>query len=404
MERRRGIPDGGFCLIPASHLVAAWWAYKRGIIKLVDLRVWLATFEVLARRCAMGEGRKPRFTFAEFKPLVGGVGGEHTKRSIGRLTSAGLIRWSETSIEHTCTMEAVGEGRSLSETLDLVTNRRRRVPMPRRVVRLLAKSSQSSLIATTLGHALRCLYFRSRAVRSDGLCKASWIAELFEIDERSVKRARSELAASGLLLLGTARQFVLNRYGLPVSFALDWAGDQSGLSPREQFPTIKLPPPMKTGISLPRSENQKLRDPNRNGVRKRTSRGTSLGNVRTQDLTRLESLRVIAQSWARSRGRRLTEQDELLVFMAARHAIRVGRTNPCGLFAWTLRRSEWGYMSLADEDAGRQDLRRVRESSLGRGAGNRQAIEHLVRKAAGERSLTLLLTRDSASKSEQKTM
>ncbi len=104
--------------------------------------------------------------------------------------------------------------------------------MPRRVLRFLAGTSKPSQIAAGLGHTLRCLYYRGGRVRPEGLCKSSWIAEVFEVDERSVKRARAELAAQGILTLGTACQFVLNRHGLPVTFVLTWAGPKRGLSPR----------------------------------------------------------------------------------------------------------------------------------------------------------------------------
>ena len=44
-------PKGGYQLIPAVHLALAWWAYHEKLIRLVDLRVWFAAWEMRARRC-----------------------------------------------------------------------------------------------------------------------------------------------------------------------------------------------------------------------------------------------------------------------------------------------------------------------------------------------------------------
>lgn len=354
MTALRTKPDGGFCFVPVRPLMAAWWAYKRGIIKLVDLRVWLASFELLARRCAMEDGRLPRYTLAELKALVGGVGGEHTRHSVARLTRAGLVRWTESAIEHTGDVPEVGQGRTFPEVLSLVINNRRKVPMPRRVIRLLTKTSKASLIATTLGHALRCLYFRSGGVRPDGLCKASWVADVFEIDQRSVKRARSELAAWGLLSLGTARQFVLNRFGQPVTFALDWAERQSGLSPRKRVPTTKLSPPKETGISLPRSENQKPGGPGRVGVRIRTA--GNLNRIVRSDLSDPVRLTALFEHAHRSGWVSHTESGRLRVFAGAQRALRCATRNAPGFFVTILKRGLWTHLAGTDEERARSLL------------------------------------------------
>lgn len=49
-------PAGGFVLVPAWAFIAAWWACRTGDLCPLDLRVWLASFEAVARRCGGSQG------------------------------------------------------------------------------------------------------------------------------------------------------------------------------------------------------------------------------------------------------------------------------------------------------------------------------------------------------------
>ena len=151
-------PEGGFCFIPAMAILAAWFAYKRSIIRLVDLRVWLACFEVTARRYAALTGKRPRYSFDEVGVLVGGVKVLTVQQAIRRLEKAGLLKWSDSRI----TFNAHADGlftldNGFAECCAQVKNRQRKVPVPRRLLRLLAATSRPVVIATALGHLLRCL-------------------------------------------------------------------------------------------------------------------------------------------------------------------------------------------------------------------------------------------------------
>jgi hypothetical protein len=358
-------PDGGFCFIPAMAILRAWWAYKAGIIRLVDLRVWLACSEALARRCGLQKGRVPRYTLDELHALVGGVGGEHTRHSLSRLDKAGLVCWSETALQ-------IGDGEAIEHLDDtgglcrmaeLTVNVRRKVPVPRRVVRFLAGGQRPVVIATVLGHLLRCVFYRKLGVRCDGLVKASWVADVFNVHERNVKAARSQLAHCGLLQLGTANQFVLNRYGLPTTLNLAWNDPERALVKREKAAnkppprtpqsTTESPPPRKTGNSLTRVEHQKPGVPSPHGVRKRTGSGPRFPTLTTADLRNPVAL-VAFHEFAVSRGWcRSSEADRLFVCTAASHALRVGSRNPSGLLVWIVSGRRTSFVTQTDEDHGR---------------------------------------------------
>lgn len=64
-------PKGGFTLVSAGVLLGAWWAYKAKNLTLLELRVWLASLELISRRCELEKHRMPRFRLAEIHSLVG---------------------------------------------------------------------------------------------------------------------------------------------------------------------------------------------------------------------------------------------------------------------------------------------------------------------------------------------
>jgi hypothetical protein len=363
--KREGVPDGGFVFVSATGLLAAWWAYKRQLIQFRDFRVWLASHELVAQRCDLEEGRVPRFQVEELGALVGGVGGEHFRASVRRLSSLGLLRWSEHRIEWASALTSVqtSETEDLQGFVEAVTNHRRKVPVPRRLLRLLASSSRPVLVATALGHLLRCMYYRNRTCSPSGLCKASWIATVLEVDERNVKSARQELEVLGVLVREPASQYRLNRWGVPMRFNLEWLAPSAKRQspPRTAQSTTETPPPRETGnSSFGRSENQKPARP-RSGVRKRTGRGPRLRHVteldlvdprRTLELHRQAMLAGLVGS---------SEADRLKVLALAAHARKHAKRNAPGLFVAGLRQQRWHYLSLRDEDYGRRELHTLRD-------------------------------------------
>ena len=84
-------PYGGFCLLIVQQLCLVWWAYRSRLIQLMDLRVWFAAHEMVARRCQLAPDQVPDYTPTELHGLVGGVGGEHLRASLRRLEAVGLL-------------------------------------------------------------------------------------------------------------------------------------------------------------------------------------------------------------------------------------------------------------------------------------------------------------------------
>jgi hypothetical protein len=356
MGKGNGQPHGGFVFVSAAGLLATWWSYKAGLIEFRDVRAWLACHELKARRCTLEKGRLPRYSEPELGRLIGGVGGEHVRVTLRRLQSASLVTWSSTSIDLRTTTESLPS--DAVSFVESVRNHRRRIPVPRPLVRLLARERRPVLVATALGHLLRCMYFRKGQCEPLGLCKSSWVAEVFGVDERNVKAARSELEAKGVLVREQTPQLVMNRHGLAVRINLDWPGAAVESPPRTALSTTQSPRPRETGISSSRrSENQKLGAPSPSGVRKRTGRGPNLSRVTREDLGDPNRLcRLFQQAQARGWVGR-SEAERLKFFAAAEHARRFARRSAEGLFVSVVKHGLWHHLTLADEDTARMAVR-----------------------------------------------
>lgn len=342
MEETAKKPLGGFVFITAMGILAAWWAYKRRFIDFRDLRVWLACHELVAKRCGSEVGRVPRFDQSEVHRLVSGVGGEHVRRSLGRLEAVGLLTWSESSIRFLVNPSEVrvGDELDLTDAIESVINHRRKVPVPRRLLRFLAQSRRPVLMATALGHLLRCMYYRNGQCSPTGLVKASWIASVFEVDERNVKTARQELIGLGVLIREEASQLRLNRWGVPMRFNLAWGGigGRRQSPPPKAVPTTDSPPLMRTGnSSFGRSENQKPGGPDPAGVRKRTGRRPRLSHVLEIDLRDPRRTLVLHDEARRMGWVNGSEADRLKILAAGQHALQYGQRNAAGLFVTVVR-------------------------------------------------------------------
>lgn len=92
-------PDGGFVLVHGWALVAAWQAVRAALLRPVDLRVWLATFEAVARRCGAHPGCRPEYRLAELATLTGSAP-RTVAESVARLRASGLVDFRRNEVIH----------------------------------------------------------------------------------------------------------------------------------------------------------------------------------------------------------------------------------------------------------------------------------------------------------------
>jgi len=235
-------PEGGFRFISVVQLCMAWWAYKTRLIRLIDLRVWFAAHEVVARRCQLNPGQQPVYTCEELHPLVGG--GRGIPASLQRLTRAALLSWSALHISFPTALPPGRDLSALHAMLAQIPNHDRLVPVPRRLLRFLAGGCRRNIIATLLGLLFRCLYYRQGQCHPEGFCKASWIAEVFGVSLRPIKAARHELERLDFVQRIDVPHWVMNRYGLKLAINLQWAPPSPPVLVPSAPPAVTPPAPV----------------------------------------------------------------------------------------------------------------------------------------------------------------
>lgn len=158
--RPRATVAGGYTLISGTALLAVWWAYKQQSIRLADLRAWFACCELAAQRRASDANAKfcpgPRHL-----ARLTSTSESAARGAIRRLIASGLLSDAESGIAIPDQIGAhsfAGRER-FHHVCSQAPHHARRAPMPRRMLRVLARSARPVLIATVLGHVLRCLFF-----------------------------------------------------------------------------------------------------------------------------------------------------------------------------------------------------------------------------------------------------
>lgn len=354
-------PAGGYCLVPARSLLAAWHAHTEGFITLFDLRAWLASWEMQARRCQMAEDRVPDYTLDELAALLGCHQVRKVRHAVAQLASTGLLQWHahRISLDTEAIEHRLAEETPWTEMLALVKNNTRRVPLPRRIIRYVVRTRSKTLIGTVLAYLLRALYSSKRMCISGGRCKVSWIAAVFHLDPRNVKMARRTLMENGWLQASAAPQQALNRWGLPVTINLSWREPvRKSLAPPPQTRnTAKPPPPYDNKKLSTRLINQKPCQTS--GVQTPTlpEKPPGLRHITRPDLTAPDRLDVLFRQAVRQGMLPATESSRLQWHAAGAHALSHGKQNPCGLFAALLKRRLWPYITQSDEDTARAKLK-----------------------------------------------
>lgn len=376
---------GGYRRIDVRQLLSVWHAYRtEKRIRFVDFRAYLALHEIAERRQAAGRRGSAR------RPARRSANGFRTKivaecagllrvrdsrvaaGALGRLARAGLISVTDRGIRF------CGDGLSPQSEGSIAAPRGRNVPrrtvvIPRRILRHLAAGAAVVEAATILGHLLRCVFYhRGIGWRTVGSCSTRYVAEIFAVDGRSVKRARRTLIEAGWLMVQAADHWHVQVHGSRMRVVLGWwprdaADDQPHdalrMSPVKAPHALPLSPP-ESNRTLPLElKNHTLAPKRRSGACGRRGQYDQprLADVQPVDLVDPHRLRRLCDEAVERGWIRDSEHERLRVCSAAVHARRVGRSNPCGLFVAVLRRGLWTYLSNDDDDAGRGLLRALTE-------------------------------------------
>ncbi|MEL7086976.1 MAG: hypothetical protein AAGL98_00800, partial [Planctomycetota bacterium] len=301
---------GRYRPITVHQLAMVWWLYHAKHITARQLRIVFAAHEMHERRRYTHQEpgqrpRKPSYTLDEIRALTGSQAADADLtadvKALGRL---GLVAIGSRSIEFAVSIEQITLPPETSPEVDSelpgvggfwaffdqLPNSRRKVPVPRRTVRALAKGFSRGVNGMMIALLIRSLYWhrpprkcprprnapRNTAAASaeqggtskeasggvsggggryriDGRTKCSWIAEVFGISRRSVTDARAALIDTGWLVPVDCPQWQLNKWGQRYTINVEAFGPkEQGGACRQAFGLAAAPP---SRIASPPSDN-----------------------------------------------------------------------------------------------------------------------------------------------------
>lgn len=386
----------GYKTITPLQFANALAAQRSGAIDLSGLRIYFACFALVAIREAAGRRRRKRretqrgaacYRMKELERLTG-LSAARTRRGLRKLDRSGLVRFTEGEIhfEH----DTLPGSEELQTLLSCRRSPRRPIPVPRAVLRLLARTENGCLLKTILAYVVRGLSLSRRGgdVSAKGTIKASWISTSFAISHRSVKYAQARLQQWKWVSKDTKSfQRKLNRDGAYFVINLDWKSD---ISPEKEKliviphkPTLSFaPPPAENCMTFaPPIENRKTSDesknqnaqmpePQRHGVfnskageeTKADLPSPDLNHIRSEDFHQFSRLECLYFE-ALERGWVDRSEATALNFIAAAVKAREEGKDPARLFISIVRRGLWQHINHGHEERARAVLNRFREEN-----------------------------------------
>jgi len=313
----------------------------------------------------------------EWEELVGRAGRSRIRCGLKNLARLGLLRCSKSSIELIQSPDELRtEGLSgYWEAFGRVGNAAKRsqpVPVPRRVVRLLAGGSVGRGVgATMLGVMLRCLY-RKRidgtwVCVSGGMVSAAWVCGVFGIGRATVKHAFSHLENIGWLTRLETPHWPRQQQGGRTVIDLTWSrpvggqgGEHESTPQTGQTEQLSTPPDSISDLSSRRNKHQDPASGGPVGVSKtkEQEKSPSMRRIKVADLKDTERLLGLFGDATAKGFVNGSPHDRLVFVAAAERALTKGTENPCGLFFRLVHRKLWHHITNDDEDAAHARLKR----------------------------------------------
>lgn len=347
-----GQVQGGYRAITVGELIELIVARNSGKISSSALRVYLGCHLLVASREA-AKAKAPRYTLTELRQRVGGdLSESRLEKALEELKKTNILTYQETAIHFhsSVTPEVVEIAKALG------TSTARPVPIPRYVLRILARHTKPAELVAALGHLIRCLFIKRSRISSKGFVKSSFLASVLGISERVVHSARKWLESMKILEPVKVAQWILNRFG---------ACFRVRLSHGTPAKKTKFAPPIKNSKELHTNhKNNKPTEAVNAGFCIDLIKNPTLTDIQTEDLKRLGRLEQLYQQ-ALERGWFAHSEFSIRNFVsAAARATRVAG-NPAKVFVGIVKKRLWHHITQAQEDHAMSVLKRYREKHPG---------------------------------------
>jgi hypothetical protein len=384
-------PRGGYKTTTVVQICNVLAALDAGRVGLRGVRVYFAAIAMVAVREAAGRsreakrggeargGRPPELACYRLRELarLSGLDEAEVRRQARRLARARLVRITERDI--VVASEPVGEGGDLAESVcGRGRSPRRPVPIPRPILRLLARTKRASLAKTLLGYLVRglCLDRRSGEVRGAGSAKLTWIADRFGLSERAARYARGELIALGVISPDPgSTQRKLNRDGAYFTVNLDWsdaplrASTEAAVAPLVAPNAPRNAPPMRDRKTSYGTKDQETRPGRAAGLRGAqgggdgAARRTSLRDIRREDLLRTSRVLELYDQATKAGWLVASEANRTNFVAAAARATRA-RGDAVRIFVAIVRRGLWHHITGEEEARAVAAVKRLERSTV----------------------------------------
>lgn len=373
--------EGGFKPVRSGEIASLIDALSVGAIGIRAARIYFAAHVATAARqaAAVAPGHKNlrrgggtvKYSPEELARLTGLAVGV-ARKELRALTRANLLSFSTEDIKFSPTDATEAFSRSV----------RRLVPMPRRLLRHLAKCERKAELLTILAYCVRGLSLsRGGGIAAAGSVKAGWIAENFGLSLRSVRAERARLLKAGFLTPDTtSKQRKLNRTGAYFCINTAWSGGSQIAPPQPKNRTC-FAPPLRNKLTPNGSRNQKPQsaEPSRVQIKHHEEKAKVLFSptIRAVQREDLDSFgRMEKLYWQAVRGGivKHSEASALNWVSAAVRAKTAAVHDPVRVFMGIVRKGLWHHITQADEDRARTGLNRYREQdpTLYSTSGDRQ--------------------------------
>lgn len=346
------------------------------------------------------QGRRPEFTpnflVKELASLCG-LPPKRAKAALAELEALGyLVEFSPERIVLAPGLEALSlppeelaEFRSWADRL----TRRKRIPIPRRVLVLACESPSPAVIATILGVCIRCSWKKPDGFSFTGRVSCPWLSSRFQLSLRAVQGAKEHLVG----LSWIQRTGDISRFGERLVINPEWhrlaatneaksrierAGEELSNSANGTN-SAGVEPPSGTnsaGLSLTResSSGKEFKDQRESRGEARPEPGhgvfnSEAGREKNQDpaetpprLSRIRpedfedvgrALELLRQAAKCRLMPDAGEHSQLLWMTAIEKARTVGAKNPAGLFLYLVKNRKWDYLSQGHEEAAHERLK-----------------------------------------------
>ena len=398
-----------YAILTVTELTNALSCYSEGLLSLSGLKCFLGCKEMLERRDAAAKRRARKGDKREIYALYGREELEAltglSKRSVGKalheLGSLGLVCFEAQKIEFE--RSPLESSYDLLETLRGRRSEKRPVPVPRSILKYLAKETSGSVILTALMYCIRGLSLsRGGEIKASGTLKVSSIAKLMGLSERSVRYAREKLIRENIITSdNTQKQWKLNRCGAFFEINLERKDskrvihregsggavnspaaervpvDNSLSSLREIAPqgiknSGKIAPPIrdKKPYFVIRNQKPSAKAFSSSGVSTKQGREgkPTIRDVKLEDLMSFSRTEELYFQACRQGLVRQSEASKLEFIAAAVHAKSIKEGDSVRVFMGIVRKGLYHHLTQADEERARRALWKYRdETAEGKG-------------------------------------